>query len=158
MKVLGIIMLLEVYFAAGEQLILPEGEETRILCKVSAEGNYVINWAVNGTAISSEYMGFTVTEEEISDGMKEKWIVFTATSNVSLKCIVTDLVDVSNSLESLEINIITQGFQTLVLQWNLRREDTSGTALLSSLRRLSSSRRLFNICPVSPPRMIKHLM
>ena len=44
------------------------------------------------------------------------------------------------------------------VQWNLRREDTLGTALLSSLRRLSSSRRLFNICLVSPPRMIKHLM
>ena len=40
------------------------------------------------------------------------------------------------------------------IQWNLRREDTLGTALLSSLRRLSSSRRLFNICLVSPPRMI----
>ena len=35
------------------------------------------------------------------------------------------------------------------LQWNLRREDTLGTALLSSLRRLSSSWRLFNICLVS---------
>ena len=39
----------------------------------------------------------------------------------------------------------------LGIQWNLRRQDTLGTALLSSLRRLSSSRRLFNICLVSPP-------
>ena len=115
MKALVIIMLLEVYFAAGKQLILPEGEETSIVCKAPAEGNYAINWAVDGTAVSSEYMGFTVTEEEISDGMKEKWIVFTATSNVSLKCIVTDVLDVSNSFESLEISIITQGFQTFVL-------------------------------------------
>ena len=116
MKALVIIMLLEVYFAAGEQLILPEGKETSIVCKAPAEGNYAINWAVDGTAIREEYyMGFTVTEEEVSDGMKEKWIVFTATSNVSLKCIVTDVLDVSNSFESLEINIITQGFQTFVL-------------------------------------------
>ena len=111
MKAQIIFLLLEVYFAAGEQLILPEGEETSIVCKAPAEGNYAINWAVNGTAISSEYMDFTVTEE-MSDGMKEKWIVFTATSNVSLKCIVTDVLDVSNSFESLEIKIITQGFQT----------------------------------------------
>ena len=115
MKALVIIILLEVYFAAGEQLILPEGEETSIACKAPAEGNYAINWAVNGTAISSKYMGFTVTEEKISDGMKEKWIVFTATSNVSLKCIITDVLDVSNSFESLEINIIVQGFKTFVL-------------------------------------------
>ena len=114
MKAQVIILLLEVYFAAGEQLILPEGKETRIVCKAPAEGNYVINWAVNGTAVSGEYMGYTVTEEEISDGMKEKWIVFIATSNVSLKCVVTDVLDVSNSYESLEINIVVQGFQTFV--------------------------------------------
>ena len=115
MKALVIIMLLEVYYAAAEQLILPEGEETSTVCKAPAEGNYAINWAVNGTAISSKYMGFTVTEEKISDGMKEKWIVFTATSNVSLKCIITDVLDVSNSFESLEINIIVQGYQTFVI-------------------------------------------
>ena len=114
MKAQIIFLLLEVYFTAGEQLILPEGEETSIVCRAPAEGNYAINWAVDGTAVSSEFMGFTVTEEEISDGMKEKWIVFTATSNVSLKCIVTDVLDVSNSFESLEISIITQGFQTFV--------------------------------------------
>ena len=37
-----------------------------------------------------------------------------------------------------------------ILQWNLRREDTLGTVFLSSLRRLSSSQRLLNICLVSP--------
>ena len=37
------------------------------------------------------------------------------------------------------------------LQWNLRREDTLGTALLSSLRRLSSSRRLLIYLPCIPP-------
>ena len=42
-------------------------------------------------------------------------------------------------------------YEQTEIQWNLRREDTLGTALLSSLRRLSSSRRLFNICLVSPP-------
>ena len=39
---------------------------------------------------------------------------------------------------------------TACKKWNLRREDTLGTALLSSLRRLSSSRRLFNILPCMP--------
>ena len=45
-----------------------------------------------------------------------------------------------------------------VIQSNLRREDTLGQRPLSSLRRLSSSRRLSNICLVNPPIILQTIV
>ena len=95
---------------AGEQLVLAEGEERSILCTAPAEVNYNVLWAVDGIPVNGEYMGFTVGEEEmLGDGMKGKRIMFTATTNVSLRCVITDVLSV-DSFDPLVINIIVQGF------------------------------------------------
>ena len=110
-KIYTLLVVLEVYSlliclyhsVAGEQLVLSEGEKRSVLCRAPAEVNYLINWAVDGTPVNGEYMGFTVGEEEmLGDGMKGKQIMFTATSDVSLRCV--------DSFDPLVINIIVQGF------------------------------------------------
>ena len=104
-----IFLLFALLVVAGKQLVLPEGVEHSILCRAPAGMNYGIFWAVDGIQIQGEYMGFTVTEEEIlADGMKGIRIIFTAASNATLRCFVTDFSGV-DSFEPFVIDITIQG-------------------------------------------------
>ena len=95
----------------AEKLVLTVGEEHSILCKSPDGANYGIQWTVNAVPVDSEYMDYTVGEEEtLTDGMKGKRIMFTAAENASLRCFVTDFLNV-DSFDPLEIDIIIQGFQ-----------------------------------------------
>ena len=95
----------------AEELVLPVGEEHSILCKSPDGANYRIQWSVNAVPVDSEYMDYTVGEEEtLTDGMKGKRIMFTAIENASLRCFVTDFSNV-DFFDPLETVIIIQGFQ-----------------------------------------------
>ena len=95
----------------AEELVLAVGEEHSILCKSPDGANYRIQWSVNAVPVDSEYMDYTVGEEEtLTNGMKGKRIMFTAIENASLRCFVTDFSNV-DSFDPLEIVIIIQGFQ-----------------------------------------------
>ena len=95
---------------AEEQLVLPEGEEHSILCTAPDEENYLITWVANGGAVG---VGFVVGEEEIlDDETKGKRITFTSTDDInstSLRCVVFDIFQPSNSFEPIQLTIIIQG-------------------------------------------------
>ena len=89
--------------------MLPEGVEHSILCTAPDDDRYHIIWIADGGLAGD---GFVVEDEELDDGMKGKMITFTATtdiSNTSLKCVVTDLVQASNSFEPIKLLIVVQG-------------------------------------------------
>ena len=96
--------------AAEEQLVLPEGEEHSILCTAPNEQDYLINWGANGGAVGD---GFVVGEEEIlDDDTKGKRITFTATDDInstSLRCVVSDIFEPSNTFDPIQLTIIIQG-------------------------------------------------
>ena len=104
-SLLGIILY---HGSAEELLVLPEGEEHSILCTAPNEKRYLITWVANVGPVGD---GFVVGEEEIlSDETKGKRITFTATSNsTSLKCVVSDTFEPSNTFEPLQLTIIIQG-------------------------------------------------
>ena len=112
MKVIFAAYLLGILYhgAAEEQLVLPEGEEHSILCTAPNEDNYLITWVDNVGPVGD---GFVVGEKEIlDDEMKGIRITFTATDNInntSLKCVVFDTVEPSNSFEPIQLTIIIQG-------------------------------------------------
>ena len=94
--------------------MLAEGEENHeIACQAPDAVNYIIIWAVNETAIHNEYMGFKVGEQKaVADGMKERSITFVPTADVNrttLRCVVTDVLNVDNIFPPKECIIIIQG-------------------------------------------------
>ena len=106
-SLLGIILY---HGSAEELLVLPEGEEHSILCTAPNEQDYLINWGANGGAVGD---GFVVGEEEIlDDDTKGKRITFTATDDInstSLRCVVSDTFQASNSSIPIHLTIIIQG-------------------------------------------------
>ena len=90
--------------------MLPEGVEHSILCTAPDDDRYYIFWVADRGPAGD---GFVVEDEELDDGMKGIMITFIATtdiSNTSLRCVVTDLLQASNSLEPIELLIVVQGF------------------------------------------------
>ena len=101
----------------GKQLVLPEGdEEHSIPCQGPDGVNYVILWAVDGAVIAEdELMGFKVGEQKaVADGMKEKNITFIPAADVhstTLRCVVTDILNATNTFPPQEYIVIIQGLQ-----------------------------------------------
>ena len=111
LKVIFAACLLGIYHgAAEEQLVLPEGEEHSILCTAPNEERYLITW---GTNIGPVGDGFVVGEEEIfDDETKGKRITFTATDDInstSLRCVVSDPFEPSNTFIPIQLTTIIQG-------------------------------------------------
>ena len=89
--------------------MLPESVEHSILCTAPDDDRYHIIWVADRGPAGDE---FVVEDEELEDGMKGKMITFTATtdiSNTSLRCVVTDLLQASNSFEPIELLVVVQG-------------------------------------------------
>ena len=96
--------------------MLPEGdEEHNIPCQAPDAINYVILWAVDGAVIEDELMGFKVGDQKtVADGIKERNVTFIPTAdvhNMTLTCIVTNVLNVDNSSPPQEYIVIIQGWQ-----------------------------------------------
>ena len=98
----------------GKQLVLPEGdEEHSIPCQGPDAANYVILWAVDGAVIAEdELMGFKVGEEKaVADGIKERNITAADVHSTTLRCVVTDVLNATNTFPPQEYIVIIQGLQ-----------------------------------------------
>ena len=100
----------------GKQLVLPEGDEDHnIPCQAPDAVNYVIIWAVDGAVIEDELMGFKVGEQKtVADGIKERNVTFIPTAdvhNMTLTCVITNVLNVANPSLPKEYIIIIQGLQ-----------------------------------------------
>ena len=100
------------YSAALELLVLPEGEEHSVICRVADDDRYLILWVVDGGGAGEEFV--VGDEETLQDGMKGTKITFNATldvNNTNVKCTVLDRVTLALSFDSLNFTIIIQGSQ-----------------------------------------------
>ena len=102
--------------------MLAEGEEDHeISCQAPDAVNYIIIWAVNETAIQDEYMGFKVGKQKtVADGIKERNITFIPTAdvhNTTLRCVVTDVLNVDNIFPPQEYVVIIQGSNNMFTEY-----------------------------------------
>ena len=127
--------------------MLAEGEEDHeIACQAPDAVNYIIIWAVNETAIHDEYMGFKVGgQKAAADEMKERSITFIPTANVNrmtLRCVVTDVLNVTNIFPPQEYIVIIQGSSNMFTEYcsnlNLCRHSTSPSCGLLYERSVST--------------------
>ena len=100
----------------GKQLVLPEGDEDHnIPCQAPDAVNYVIIWAVDGAVIEDELMGFQVGDQQtVADGIKERNVTFIPTAdvhNMTLTCVITDVLNVENPSPPQKHIVIIQGLQ-----------------------------------------------
>ena len=93
--------------------MLPEGEVHSILCTAPDEVHFVINWRTSAGGEVVNDGTYTVGDEEpVNNGTKGKKLTFTASPEVNgttLRCVVVDFRQNSDSPEELEFTIIIQG-------------------------------------------------
>ena len=92
--------------------MLPEGEVRSILCTAPDEGHFAINWGTVDGEFGNEDI-FTVGDEEpATNGTKGRRVMFTAlpvVNGTTLRCVIINFSQPSDSPEPLDFTIIIQG-------------------------------------------------
>ena len=101
------------FILTGEQLVFPEGEVHSILCTAPDENHFEINWGTGDGGFFENEGTFTVGDEEpATNGTKGRKVMFTVlpeVNGITLKCVVINFDQPSDSPEPLEFTIIIQG-------------------------------------------------